>query len=89
MFKYFSCLFYIYLFFVTQGFTQANSYAQKYFYYANKAELSIVDSNYSQAIKFYDSSFKFLKPFAQDIYNLTICIEYLFLFVKSKWLIHW
>jgi hypothetical protein len=48
--------------------------AEKYFYYTNRAELSIVDSNYIEAIKNYDSSLAYLPvPFSQDVYNATIC----------------
>ncbi len=48
--------------------------AAKYFAYTNKAELQIVDSNYTNAISFYDSAFKNLAvPLSQDMYNYSIC----------------
>jgi hypothetical protein len=55
--------------------TGAKKYdAAKYFAYANKAELQIVDSNYKNAILFYDSAFTNLAaPLSQDMYNYSIC----------------
>ncbi len=69
--KYFYNLF-LFVFILNNLATAQN--AKQYFYYTNKAELSIVDSNYSKAVEYYDSSSRFLTvPLAQDIYNLTLC----------------
>jgi len=54
------------------------SFAQKdsiklYYQNLNKAELAIVDSNYVNALKYYDTAFCFKKnPFGRDLYNATL-----------------
>ena len=60
---------------ITSGQSGAkNDNAARYFAYTNKAELQIVDSNYTSAISFYDSAFSNLRaPLSQDMYNYAIC----------------
>jgi hypothetical protein len=51
---------------------------RKYNYYVNMAELSIVESQYEQAVLYYDSAFmKKDYAFAVDKYNAAICHIYL------------
>ena len=45
-----------------------------YYQLVNKAELNIVDSNYSKAFQNYEEAFTYKKaPFGKDIYNEAIC----------------
>ena len=45
-----------------------NSLLRKYYYWTNKAELAICDSNYQKASDCYDKAFSFCRPFAKDAY---------------------
>ena len=52
----------------------AQTSAKKYYYYTNKAELAITDSNYLEALKYYDSSTNSVSvPLSQDVYNKALC----------------
>jgi hypothetical protein len=47
---------------------------RNYYAHINKAELYVIDSNYSKAIVCYDSAFKEKEfPFAKDRYNAAVC----------------
>ncbi len=57
-----------------------NTYGQlsdsllSYYHQINKAELAIIDSNYTLAIEFYQGAFLFNpQPFKKDIYNKAVC----------------
>ena len=51
---------------------------EKYHFYINKAELNICDSNYLQAIKLYETAFKYhYSPFPNDLYNAALVAIYL------------
>jgi hypothetical protein len=53
---------------------QMSSTLKKYYSCINSAELSIVDSNYIKAGKYYDSAFvQKSSPFAVDLYNASVC----------------
>lgn len=39
----------------------------------NKAELNVIKEDYQQAIRNYDAAFVLNTPFAQDLYNASIC----------------
>jgi len=55
-----------------------------YYNHINKAELAIVDSNYSLALKNYQDAFRYSKvPFKKDVYNETICSALLNNYSKS------
>jgi hypothetical protein len=68
---------YSYLFFFY--FLQNSVFAQQlmdkeYYNYINSAELRIVDSDYWEALHFYDKAFQEKKiPFAKDRYNASVC----------------
>lgn len=46
-----------------------DSLVEKYYFYQNKAELSIVDSNYKEALVLYNLAFKYKSPNCRDVYN--------------------
>lgn len=55
------------------SFGQENN-PRKYFDNINKAELAIIDSNYSKACKYYKKAFNYLaEPFGNDINNFLVC----------------
>jgi len=55
------------------SFAQKNN-PRKYFDNINKAELAIIDSNYTKACVFYKEAFKYLdEPFGKDLSNFLIC----------------
>lgn len=56
---------------------QTENNVKNYNKFTNKAELSIVDSNYTKALKYYDKAFKNLEyPFARDYYNALLCATF-------------
>lgn len=68
----------LYVFFSLALAGQVPEYLHKYYYYINKAELSIIDSNYKSAVKYYDTAFICHSvPFAKDLYNAGLCYEIL------------
>lgn len=51
-----------------------NNNPSKYFDNINKAELAIIDSNYSKACKYYKKAFNYLtEPFGNDLNNFLVC----------------
>ncbi len=49
----------------------------KYNQLVNKAELSIIDSNYTKALYYYQDAFKLVEyPFAKDLYNALLCATF-------------
>ncbi|MFA7081081.1 MAG: hypothetical protein WC135_00560 [Bacteroidales bacterium] len=47
---------------------------RKYYDNINRAELSIIDSNYSKACNYYKKAFKYLdEPFGKDLNNFLVC----------------
>lgn len=57
-----------------------NIYSQNIIEYnqlINKAELSIIDSNYTKALDFYHTAFSIVEyPFATDLYNALLCATF-------------
>ena len=51
-----------------------SDYTKDYYPLVNKAELSILESNYSEALELYQEAFKAVPtPFARDYYNAAVC----------------
>lgn len=69
--------FWLTLFFFTGTITNAknktafksDSSVRKYYVLTNKAELSIVDSNFKEAIKYYEAAFQIKTPNTKDLHN--------------------
>ncbi len=57
-----------------KGYGQLPEPLAYYYHFINKAELDIIDSNYSSACKNYEEAFSYNKsPFARDLYNEALC----------------
>ncbi len=56
---------------------KAQEEVRAYNKFTNKAELSIVDSNYTKALKYYNKAFEKIEhPFARDYYNALLCATF-------------
>ena len=55
-------------------FSQNDNFIKNYYPYINKAEISIIDSNFKEAYINYEKAFKNVQsPFVKDIHNALIC----------------
>ena len=56
------------------AYAQISKPLYKYYQLVNKAELSVIDSNFKKALQLFEKAFVYKQsPFAVDIYNAAVC----------------